>query len=106
MDNIDRVEIAKGSIGLFFANTTPNGVANYVTKKPQFTSAHSLQLTYGSYNFSKAVLDVQGVIKDRGLAARLISSRFERDGRVNYQHRESLLIAPSVTYRPNRVIAV
>src|SRR5205085_2433468 len=45
MDNIDRVEIAKGAQGLFYGNSTPNGVANYITKKPQFTNATSLSLT-------------------------------------------------------------
>jgi len=106
MDNIDRVEIAKGSIGLFFANTTPNGVANYVTKKPQFTEANSLRLSYGSFNYNKVSLDIQNVFKDRDVAWRLIAARYSRDGRVNRQHRESILLAPSVVYRPNNLIEV
>lgn len=102
MDNIDRVEIAKGAQGLFFGNSTPNGVINYITKKPEFTTATSLQLTAGSYNYNKAVLDLQGVIKDRPMAWRIISSYYEREGRVNEQHRQELFIAPSFLYRPNK----
>ena len=100
MDNIDRVEIAKGAQGLFFGNSTPNGVVNYITKKPQFTTATSLQLTAGNFSYSKAVLDTQGVIRDREIAWRLVSSYYNRDGRVNGQHRESVFLAPSFVYRP------
>lgn len=101
MDNIDRVEIAKGAQGLFYGNSTPNGVANYITKKPQFTSATSLQLTSGTLRYNKAVLDMQGVIKDHSMAWRLISSYYSRTGRVSGQNREEILIAPSFVYRPN-----
>ena len=101
MDNIDRVEIAKGVQGLFYGNSTPNGVANYITKKPQFTNATSLEMAAGNFNYQKAVLDLQGVVRDHPVGWRLISSYLNRDGRVNEQHREELLIAPSFTYRPS-----
>jgi len=100
MDNIDRVEIAKGAQGLFYGNSTPNGVANYITKKPQFTTATSLNLTSGNFRYNKAVLDTQGIIRDREIAWRFISSYYTRNGRVNGQHREETLLAPSVVYRP------
>jgi outer membrane receptor protein involved in Fe transport len=101
MDNIDRVEIAKGVQGLFYGNSTPNGVANYITKKPQFTTATTLELAAGNFKYGKASIDLQGVIKDRAMAWRLISSYLNRDGRVNEQHREETFIAPSFIYRPN-----
>lgn len=100
MDNIDRVEIAKGAQGLFYGNSTPNGVANYITKKPQFTTATTLNLTSGTFKYNKAVLDTQGIIRENELAWRFISSYYARDGRVNGQHREETLLAPSFTYRP------
>ncbi|MSU66672.1 MAG: TonB-dependent receptor [Opitutus sp.] len=101
MDNIDRVEIAKGVQGLFFGNSTPNGVANYITKKPQFTTAASMELSAGTFKYSKAALDLQGVFKEHHMAWRLISSYLNRDGRVNEQHREEVFLAPSFIYRPN-----
>lgn len=100
MDNIDRVEIAKGAQGLFYGNSTPNGVANFITKKAQFTTATSLSLTFGSFNYNKAVLDTQGVIKENEIAWRLISSYYTREGRVNGQQRDEQLVAPSFIYRP------
>lgn len=100
IDNVDRVEIAKGAQGLFYGNSTPNGVANYITKKPQFTTATSLQLTAGNFRYAKTLLDTQGVIRENEIAWRLISSYYTRNGRVNNQDREITFLAPSVTYRP------
>lgn len=49
VDNLDRVEIAKGPVALYYTNSTPNGVANFVTKKPQFINATEYRMTVGSY---------------------------------------------------------
>src|SRR5262249_32480629 len=76
-DNVDRIEVVKGPVGLYYANSTPNGVANYITKKPQFIDATSLDLTYGSYDFAKVVADHQKVLGKWG-AFRVIASASER----------------------------
>jgi outer membrane receptor protein involved in Fe transport len=103
VDNLDRVEIAKGPVALYFTNSTPNGVANYVTKKPQFINATEFKLTAGSYDFYKAMLDTQHVIsKEHGIAMRLISSYQNWNGRVDGQeHAQLVFVDPSVTWRPN-----
>jgi len=101
MDNIDRVEIAKGAQGLFFGNSTPNGVINYITKKPQLTNATSVQFTGGNLNYAKGVVDVQGKVENRPMGWRLIGSYYTRDGRVNDQFREEIFVAPSFLYRPS-----
>ncbi len=102
VDNLDRVEIAKGPVALYYTNSTPNGVANFVTKKPQFINSTEFRMTVGSYNFYKALLDTQYVIsKEKGLAMRVISSYQDWNGRVDQQHQDLVFIDPSVTWRPN-----
>ena len=103
VDNLDRVEIAKGPVALYYTNSTPNGVANYVTKKPQFINATEFKVTVGSYEFYKAMMDTQYVIsKEHGLAMRLISSYQNWNGRVDGQeHAQLVFIDPSFTWRPN-----
>ncbi|MBP6506527.1 MAG: TonB-dependent receptor plug domain-containing protein [Opitutaceae bacterium] len=103
VDNIDRVEIAKGPVALYFTNSTPNGVANYVTKKPQFINATEFKMIVGSYDYSKAVLDTQYVIsKEKGMAFRLISSYQNMGGRVDGQEHNTLtFVDPSFIYKPN-----
>jgi len=103
VDNLDRVEIAKGPVALYYTNSTPNGVANYVTKKPQFINATEFRFTAGSYDYYKALMDTQYVIsKEHGLAMRLISSYQTMNGRVDGQKNNTLIfIDPSFTWRPN-----
>ena len=104
-DNIDRIEIAKGAVGLFYGNALPNGVANYISKKPQFTKASSLSLTYGSSNLTRALVDIQDKINP-STAYRLITSYQSKDGRYEDEHRDYIFIAPSVVFRPNDKIEV
>lgn len=103
-DNIDRVEIAKGAVGLFFGNSSPNGVANYITKRPEFINRTEVNLAAGSYNYAKTLLDTQGVAgRDRALAYRLIASWGTQDARINDSHAETLFVAPSITFRPSSI---
>jgi outer membrane receptor protein involved in Fe transport len=102
VDNLDRVEIAKGPVALYFTNSTPNGVVNFVTKKPEFINSSSYKFTAGSFNFYKALVDTQYVIsKEKGLAMRVIASYQDWNGRVDYQHSSLMFIDPSFTWRPN-----
>jgi outer membrane receptor protein involved in Fe transport len=99
-DNIDRIEVVKGPVGLYYANTTPNGVANYITKKPQFITATSLDLTYGSYQFQKVVLDYQNTV-GKYAAVRLIASAGERgSGYHDGSPSRYTFISPSIIIRP------
>jgi outer membrane receptor protein involved in Fe transport len=102
-DNLERVEIAKGAVGLFYGNSSPNGVVNYITKRPQFVNRGSLTLAGGSYGYQKALLDVQHVAgAARELGYRIVASATHREARVNHQQADTLFIAPSFAYVPTR----
>lgn len=101
-DNIDRVEIAKGAVGLFYGNSSPNGVANYITKRPQFINRTTVTLAGGSYDYAKTVLDTQAVLSRKGgLAYRLIAAAGKQDARINNQLADYFFLAPSLTFQPN-----
>lgn len=107
VDNVERVEIAKGPVGLFYGNSTPNGVANYVTKRPQFKTATDVELTGGTYAFRKASLDSQGVIGTEGKAAyRVVAATQRGEGRINHQENSYTFVAPSIVIRPWKNIEV
>ena len=106
-DNLDRIEIAKGPVGLFYGNALPNGIVNYITKKPNFTNATSLTLSAGSYAFRKAVVDTQAVVnRDLGLAYRIIASSQRNEARVDDYKKDYVLISPSVVFRPYKKLQV
>jgi len=99
-DNIDRIEVVKGPVGLYYASSTPNGVANFITKKPQFVNANTLELTAGTYGFFKAIADHQSLIGDHA-ALRVIASGGEQGpGYHDGSPTRYTFISPSVTIRP------
>lgn len=99
-DNIDRIEVVKGPVGLYYANSTPNGVANFITKKPQFVDSNSLDLTYGSYGFQKVVADHQNKI-GKYAALRVIASAGERGaGYHDGSPSRYTFVSPSLVIRP------
>ena len=105
-DNIDRIEVVKGPVGLYYANSTPNGVANYITKKPQFINSSSIDFTYGSYQFGKVVVDDQQLV-GKYAAIRVIASGAEHGaGYRTGSPTRYTFVSPSVTIRPFKTLEV
>lgn len=105
-DNIERIELAKGAVGLFYGNTTPNGVANYITKRPENINRTKIELGAGSFGNQKALVDTQTVVsKEYGLAYRLIASASKSETRLD-QDNSYHMIAGSLSFRPNDKIHV
>ena len=105
-DNIDRIEVVKGPVGLYYANSTPNGVANYITKKPQFINASTVDFTYGSYKFAKVVIDDQQVV-NKYMAVRVIASAAEHgSGYHAGSPTRYTFVSPSVTIRPFKSLEI
>ncbi|HVU15433.1 MAG TPA: TonB-dependent receptor plug domain-containing protein [Candidatus Didemnitutus sp.] len=100
-DNVERIEVAKGPVGLFFGNSAPNGVANIITKRPQMINRTTVSLGGGSYGYEKAMLDTQAVVsKDLGIAYRLITSADDSHTRIG-QDTSYNMVAGSVLVHPN-----
>ncbi|NNC09864.1 TonB-dependent receptor plug domain-containing protein, partial [Corallococcus exiguus] len=67
---IERVEFLKGPAAALYGSSEPGGTLNVVTKKPQFTAAHSAGLQIGTLGLRRATLDTTGPIT-QNLAYRL-----------------------------------
>ncbi|NOT96874.1 MAG: TonB-dependent receptor plug domain-containing protein, partial [Nitrospira sp.] len=105
-DNVERVEVAKGPVGLFYGNSSPNGVANFVTKRPENINRTKIELSAGSYNYSKALVDTQAVLsKEHGLSYRLIASINESQTRLD-QNSSYNMFAASLSFRPSNKIHI
>ena len=105
-DNIDRIEVVKGPVGLYYANTTPNGVANFITMKPQFIKSDTLEMTAGNYGFYKAIIDHQALVGDHA-ALRVIASGGTQDsGYHEGSPTRYTFISPSVTIRPSSKLEI
>lgn len=100
VDGVDRVEVIKGPVGLYFGRTEPGGIVNFVTKRPNFIESTKVRLGYGSYDYYKGMIDHQNVIMDDKLGYRIVGSYRNSDDWQNYVHWNESYILGTVTYRP------
>ena len=67
--SIDRVEFLKGPVGMLYGASSPGGMVNYVTKKPQDKFAASVRAVVGNYDRYGASGEVTGPIDANGVVA-------------------------------------
>ncbi len=105
-DNVDRVELAKGPVGLFYGNSSPNGVSNTVTKRPENVNRTITDVSVGSYGLLKGLVDTQSVVsREYGISYRLIAAANNSQTRLN-QDTGYHMYAASLVVRPNDKIEV
>jgi outer membrane receptor protein involved in Fe transport len=61
--NIDRLEVIKGpnASGLY-GRSSPGGMINFISKQPKKQESQKLELSYGSYNTRRALMELTGPI--------------------------------------------
>lgn len=107
--NIDRVEVLKGPSSMLYGQLNPGGSVNYVTKRPKPTQNFlNYQLQAGSYDFYRAVLDVNTPLVPNKLALRLVTSYEDSNSIVDRFSNQVTLINPSLTWwiRPGTSLTV
>jgi outer membrane receptor protein involved in Fe transport len=103
---VDRVEVIKGPVGIFYGKGSPGGIYNIVTKKPEFINGGTFDYTYGSYEFHRFQVDLQGVVESSNntIAYRIVSSYLNRKDWMEYENAEDSYLTASVRYNPNSKI--
>lgn len=97
--NVEAVELLRGPSGALFSEGAPGGVVNFVTKKPLSVSRIGVDLSLGSWNFRRASADFTGPLtKNKKLLYRAIIGYDRAKSFRDYQDKENLFIAPSLTY--------
>ncbi len=103
MAGVERVEISKGPNSVLFGSNAFGGAINRVTRKPQFTAAHSARFTVGSYDYHGVRVDSTGPVPVFGndvLAYRLIYDRFQHKSEIDFRELQMASIIPSLRFRP------
>lgn len=106
--NIDRVEIIKGPIAILDGITSPGGVMNVITKRPEIGKEFlRTKLIFGSspYGRFSAVADLNGATgpttgHGRMIGYRLIGAYEYQTNGTRYGGREVTTVSPSVLIRP------
>jgi len=102
MANIEQIEVLKGPASVLYGRVQPGGMVNYVTKKALDTPYYMLQQQFGSYDLYRTSLDATGPLnQDKTLLYRFNASYLDSGSFRDFNDRENVFIAPSLTWRPN-----
>lgn len=105
--NVERVEVIKGPSATLFGSTITSygGLINIVTKKPFNGTGGSISVAGGSFDFRKLNVDVNVTEKEK-LSLR-INAGYQKDNSFqDYGFRESVFIAPSISYKVNNKLTL
>ena len=95
---IDRLEIVKGPNAILSPQIA-QGTINVVSKRPLFKDEGSFDVDVGRYDTNGAELDVNRVLIDGKLAARVVAAAREADDQAPGNFNHSQVVMPMVTYR-------
>ncbi len=99
---VDHVEVAKGPTSMLYGRIEPGGLVNIVTKKPQATTAYSLDQQVGSWGAYRTTADATGKVNpDGSVLYRLIGVYDKADSFVDNVHHNNKAVAASLVYKPN-----
>ena len=99
--DIERIEVLKGPSSLTFGAIEPGGVVNIVTKQPQATPRHYVELTFDEYGKRHVLGDFTGPLNDDGtLLYRLAASREDSETFRDDKNVERTVVTPSLTWLP------
>lgn len=98
--NIERVEVLRGPASVLFSEGTPGGIINMVTKKPQVANRFEFNASYGTWDFARISADATGALSgNKKLQYRFIAGYDRTNSFRDYQEKENVFVAPSLTYQ-------
>jgi iron complex outermembrane receptor protein len=100
MSFVDHIEFVKGPAGFMMSNGDPTGLYNVVTKKPTGTTKGEASLLFGSYDFYRAAVDLDGKLsKDGKLLYRFNLMGQNKNSFRPYEYNDRYSIAPVISYK-------
>lgn len=99
---LSRIEVVKGPTSVLYGQTSPGGVVNLVSKKPQSQPEGEVYISGGNYNQFGTGFDVTGPLTDdKTLLGRIGGTYFKTQTQVDNTRYEHYDIAPSLTWQPD-----
>jgi len=99
---LERIELLQGPASVLFGQSSPGGVLNMVSRRPQSTPAHEILVQAGNFDRLQLAFDTTGPIDDEGkLLYRLTGLARSNDGLNDDSHEKRRMIAPAFTWRPS-----
>ncbi len=99
---VERIEVIKGPASALFANTSPGGTVNTVTKKPLDEDRKALNFAVGSFKTVRIATDFTGPMNQSHTLLYRLNLAYQTAGSFRaLQDKESFVVAPSVSFLPN-----
>lgn len=99
LQNVEQVEVLKGSASALYGRFEPGGVVNFITKKPLDTPFVEAGALYGSFDQVRLTLDASVPITDT-LGVRINASHDDREGFRDFTFTRGTFLAPVLQWRP------
>ncbi|WP_158271563.1 TonB-dependent siderophore receptor [Pseudomonas sp. HMWF032] len=99
---LERVEVLKGASSVLYGQSTPGGIINLQSKRPNAEAKNEVGLQYGSFNRKQLQFDVGGKLDEQGdVLFRVVGLSRDTGTQVDDVDAERLLLAPSMTFNFN-----
>lgn len=99
---VERIEVIKGPASALFANASPGGTVNTVTKKPLEESKKAINFATGSYNTIRIASDFTGPMNEAHTLLYRLNIAYQTAGSFRaLQDKQTYVVAPSVSFLPN-----
>lgn len=98
---LEQVEILKGPASVLFGAGSPGGIVNVISKSPREERIHEMQLEVGNNERMQLALDSTGAVaSNNDWLYRVVAVYLDTDTQIEQVNEETLVLAPSVTWRP------
>lgn len=105
LQNVEQVEVLKGSASALYGRFEPGGVVNFVTKKPLEESFAEVSALYGSFDQLRLTGDFSVPLSET-LGLRVNISHDDRDGFRDFTFSRDTFIAPVIQWKASDATSV
>jgi iron complex outermembrane receptor protein len=99
---LERVEVLKGASSVLYGQSTPGGIINLQSKRPNAEAKNEVGVQYGSFDRKQLQFDVGGKLDEQGdVLFRVVGLPRDTGTQVDDVDAERLLLAPSMTLNFN-----
>lgn len=98
----ERVEVIKGPASVLYGQSTPGGLVNMVSKRPQANAFGEAEIQTGSNDRKQGSIDFGDKLNEAGtLTYRLGLLALDTEGQTAFSDRARISLAPSLTWAPH-----
>jgi outer membrane receptor for ferric coprogen and ferric-rhodotorulic acid len=105
--NIERIEVVSGPNALLYGTGNFGGVVDYLLKQPMNRQQGVATVSYGSYDFKRATVDITGPISEaQKVDYRVAASWQESETHIDHQGDTHFFVAPSISWKPTPTTSI